>query len=812
MVAAFVQNLGLPLALMPLYGLLLQRRERWAPWTWQVVVGLSFGLWTWMCMFLPVTVAPGIIVDNRVPVVAVAAAFVGPLPGFLAAVMAAGMRIQVGGVGVVPGCISIASAYLAGLMAWRWGGLATSGWPRLRALGLGLVCAAVTLPWTLLLPAPLEPLRILIQMAPGVVLIYPLGTMVLVGLLSQAERHQRTAMAHVSSERRLRALFEDAPEAIILGDPLSGHVVEANREALRLLELPAASVIGRPLTSLHPPGCDPWRRPIDSSWAASRAAERYLLLLPDGNSIPVEACTCRITGVDGRQQLVGFFRDLRAEERSSRALAAAQDLTSRIVAVADMLILGIDQRDRVVFANPAMAALCGHSSDALVGQDARSLILGADDGVWPAEGRCEADLLGADGQRRHIAWSFSRPGQGTDGLALVAMGLDLTHQRAAEERLRQSERLQAIGMLAGGVAHDFNNQLQIIGASAEAIGRRSGEGELRELVESLRYGVQRAAELTGQLLAFSRRGGGHRQSIHLHVLLEELSTLLRRSFDRSYTIELHLEATAPLLHADAGAVQNAVLNLCINARDAMPGGGVLRIQTNDGGDLREGERLAGGFTAVAGSCVTIRIIDQGSGIPEHLQDRIFEPFFTTKGVGQGTGLGLAAVHGTAHELGGSLALSSRVGQGSTFVLCLPTTMEEAKTTLRRETTPSAGSARVLLVDDEPLIVELACEILQESGWTVLAHTDPHAALGRFQEDPGGIDLALIDLNMPGLGGVELAHSLLALRPRLPVVIATGFGPQALDDALRNHPGVSVLRKPYGLDELVAHLAERLPRR
>jgi two-component system, cell cycle sensor histidine kinase and response regulator CckA len=373
---------------------------------------------------------------------------------------------------------------------------------------------------------------------------------------------------------------------------------------------------------------------------------------------------------------------------------------------------------------------------------------------------------------------------------------------ASEEQLRQAQKLESIGILAGGLAHDFNNMLTAINGYSELILRRIEKGDpIRKHVEEIKKAGERSAELTRQLLAFSRRQILQPTALNLNEVVADTASMLERLIGRNISIRTVLAPDLCEIQADLGQLTQVIVNLLINARDALPDGGSVVLETAVI-DL-DADRAAQHVNMEAGRYAMLAISDNGVGMDEQTRSRVFEPFFTTKPAGRGTGLGLATVYGIVKQSGGNIWVYSEPGKGSTFKVYLPQTARAAKAaaspTDQRE--PHAGSETILLVEDEPSVRALAKQILETCGYDVLEASDGAEALLRFGDETVEIDLLVTDLVMPGMGGWELSELVRERCPRIKVLFTSGY----TDDAVVRHglidEGQNFLQKPFTFDSL-----------
>jgi len=375
---------------------------------------------------------------------------------------------------------------------------------------------------------------------------------------------------------------------------------------------------------------------------------------------------------------------------------------------------------------------------------------------------------------------------------------DITERKVLEGQLRQVQKMEGIGTLAGGIAHDFNNILAVINGYAELCVLNSSDPAIvQKSVREIKRAAERATGLVRQILTFSRKAEVRVSSLDLNQHLQDLVKLLAETFPRNITFNFNLDGNLPPLLADQNQLQQIVLNLCVNARDAMPGGGSITLTTQ----RLEGDEVPAGMPGRR-PCACLKVSDTGTGMPAHVRDRIFEPFFTTKGVNKGTGLGLAVVYGIVASHEGSIDVESAVGQGSTFRVCLPFADSAVLTPAAiRPTEFPGGTESILVIDDEAPLRQLLETSLSRKGYTVTTARDGLDAidvLGRMEKR---FDVVLLDLNMPGATGIEVLKVLKVTHPEAKVLVITGHLTPESRVEFEQLGQKAFIRKPYTLDEL-----------
>ena len=637
---------------------------------------------------------------------------------------------------------------------------------------------------------------------------------------------EQAIRALATSEQQLRTLAENTPDVIVRLD-LGSRYLFANPAHEVATGLPAAAILGRTIAEVgHPPELvAAWRTCLDQTIATRQpAAFDFSYATPVGRRYFEARLLLEPATSERGDTILGVFHDVTERAEAAAALARSQ-LRYRTLIESALVGIIVHQDGLIRFANSAAHALFGLARAAAT-----------DDWGWetyiaPAyrdelKARADAALRG-EHPPLHPGWQLVRP-DGThrwvqssvtsiewDGHpALLSFIRDITdlhlaneRQAALEDQLRHAQKLEAVGLLAGGIAHDFNNLLQIIGGNAEfAAADDVSPQEQRDCVREIAKSVQRASEMTRQLLAFSRRQALAREHTDLNDFVGDHVRMLRRVLPE--TIQLQFRpATRPLIVlADRGQLEQVLLNLCLNARDAMPRGGHLSLELA----AISGETAP--HPAEAGAPLAeLRVADTGQGMDDATRERIFEPFFTTKSRDKGTGLGLAVVYGIIHQHGGAITVASRPGEGAVFTIHLPLQTAQAPAPAlppRPRGKSRVAGGRVLLAEDNAPIRRIAVAALRHAGYNVHAVADGIEAAEYFEQHAGNVDLLFFDVMMPRLNGFEAAERCRALRPDIPVIFASGYAAESVGQHEAVPAGAQVLPKPYRAEvllELVAGL-------
>lgn len=549
------------------------------------------------------------------------------------------------------------------------------------------------------------------------------------------------------------------------------------------------------------------------------------------SSLPVGATVVNrpVTILDTNRRLVVFtaviilllvlgivflaVNDVRREraEASARRLATAIEQTAEAIAITDPT--GV-----VTYVNPAFEHTTGFRDAESRGHNIRALL--GEEVAAPLERRVEESLtpyeswkkkitrVRKDGSLVELDLTVS-PVRGRDDEVsnYTYVARDITQEAALEEQLRQSQKMEGIGLLAGGIAHDFNNILTGILGYANMLEPDAAPGStMQEGLHVIQQAAERAAELTKQLLSFAKRGKRQNITVDLNSTILEVVSLLARTVDKNITMTEHFDTNQATVLGDPGQLQQVVLNLAINGRDAMPRGGTLTFRTWH--ELFDGEQLVAHPGAKPGVFVALSVADSGVGIEKKNLRRIFEPFFTTKDTGKGTGMGLAMVYGIVKSHKGFIDVTSDVGRGAVFTAYIPAT-DLVPAAAPPSSLPRKGHGRILVVDDEEVVRKLAREMLRRAGYDVVTVTGMTEAVTWYRMHPHEADLVIIDMVMPGKDGQECFKALKAIDPDVRAILSTGYGldghaQDALDSGM-----VGYVQKPYHMEDLVTAVADAL---
>jgi len=624
----------------------------------------------------------------------------------------------------------------------------------------------------------------------------------------------------VASEMRYRRLFEAARDGILILDGESGRIVDANPFMENLLSYSRADFLGRELWELGFFG------DAEESGRAFRELRQngYIryedlpLKTATGEKIEVEFVS-NVYLVDDVKVIQCNIRDVSARKRDQEALLQSERLNRNLINHLPHRIVVKDVDSVILYCNANYAKDLGLPPEQIIGKNAFAFHPPELAEAYHADDR-EVLLLGVakEVDERYVAagqegWvhTVKVPYRDERGeiVGILAVFEDITERKHLEEQLRQSQKMEAIGSLAGGVAHDFNNLLTGILGFCELISMGLDKDDpIAADVEQIRRCGERATGLTRQLLAFSRKQALAVRILDLNALVVELDGMLRRIVDESIEIRTVLGPELGRVKVDPGQIGQVLMNLVINSRDAMPSGGTLTIETAN--IELDAEFAEAHFASVPGSYVVLTVTDDGCGMDAAVASRIFEPFFTTKEQGKGTGLGLATVYGIVKQSNGSIWCYSEPGHGTSFKIYLPRfDGADARVSLAKLVPPSRGNETVLLAEDDESVRAVIVKILTIEGYVVLMSENGAAALRDYGSPDVAIDLLISDLVMPGMNGYKLMQRMTATRPCLKVLFMSGYTEDAVLRRRTTQDGAFFLPKPFSKDALLRKVREVL---
>ncbi len=631
---------------------------------------------------------------------------------------------------------------------------------------------------------------------------------------------------------QIQKVFDATTQVAIIATDLQGIVTVFNTGAERMLGYRAEDVVGK-LTpaawhvageietrgaelartygrALH--GFDVF---VEATRRGQSEAREWTFVRKDGSQLKVYlAITALRDASNAISGFLGMANDVTERIRAEAELRRSEERFRSLIENASDMITVINSSGIIRFQSPSSERVLGYAPDTLVGKSIFELIHPEDQTTGQDAWRRALDNPGLavsietrlrhqnDQWRTIEAVGRSVPEESAEGY-LILNARDVTESRKMAEQFRQSQKMEAIGQLCGGVAHDFHNILSIIQGNISLM-RLQDElsAEMKDSITEVGEAATRAANLTRQLLAFSRRQTIQRKELDLNEVVSNLTRMLQRIVGEDVRIQTSCSPHPARISADAGMMEQILMNLVVNARDAMPRGGKLVIETAKA----EFDETIVEQTAQArpGKFISLSVTDSGCGIPPETLPKIFEPFFTTEEVGKGTGLGLATVYGIVRQHEGWVSVYSEVGLGTTFRVYLP---YQSEATEVRPSAPVAaraqsGNETILVVEDEPQLRTLVRRILSRQGYKILEASTARAALDVWKQHAGEIRLLLTDLVMPdGMSGMELAHMLLNEQPSLKVIYTSGYSPEIAGKDVPLQDGINFLAKPFDSHQL-----------
>jgi PAS domain S-box-containing protein len=608
------------------------------------------------------------------------------------------------------------------------------------------------------------------------------------------------------SERNFRLLVDGITDYAIYMLDTEGHITNWNKGAERINGYKAKDIVGKHFSVFYTPedrAADLPRRTLEIARREKHFLTEGWRVRKDGSRFFASVV---VDPIYEKRKLIGFakiIRDITERQKAlSDLLKSESQFKTLVGGVTDYALYMLDPTGVVSNWNAGGERIKGYSAKEIVGQHfsrfytpgdqaigkpAKALKIAAETGHYEEEGwrvRKDGSFFWASVVIDPIR---NDPGE-LIGFAKITR--DISERKEAQEKLltmqrqlAESQKFDALGQLTGGVAHDFNNLLMIISGSIHTIRKDITDEKALRALQSIDGASRRAASLTRQLLTFARRQRLQPQSIELSARLDALRDVLNSGLGGTVSLTIDVAADVWNIVVDPNELETALVNLVINARDAMPEGGSVTISAKN---------------IVGKAQVAISVEDTGVGIPDDIAAKVFDPFFTTKAVGKGTGLGLSQVHGFAHQAGGTVELRSTLGSGTTITMCLPKTTTQRS--LEQQQMSSKGSGTVLLVEDNPEVAIVSAGLLEQLGYSVRWAADATAALAELEKDP--VDIVFSDVVMPGkMDGIGLAKAIRAKNPAIPILLVTGYSASTIEIGSE----FPILRKPYQLHELSREL-------
>jgi two-component system cell cycle sensor histidine kinase/response regulator CckA len=628
---------------------------------------------------------------------------------------------------------------------------------------------------------------------------------------AHAEKVQAES-ALAASERRFRSLVQNSSDLVTIVAP-DGAILYASDSAQRIVGYLPSELVGTSLLDyVNGADVEPVQGLLQSGNGKPSVAGpiEFCLRRADGTPVWLEAVGTNLLTDATIRGIVLNARDVSERKRADRALRESEERYRDLFDNASDLVCMAAPDGALLYVNKAWQEGTGYGEEEIgrmqlldiVHPDSRSHYRAVIERVLAGERLDHVELMFVRQSGAPVTVEGNLSCTFKDGRPSVVRGIyrDITERKRVEEHLRRAERMQAAGKLAGGVAHEVNNMMTgVIGFSEFVLRSFESDDPRRSDVEEVIRAGTRAADVTRQLLAFTRQQFLRPQIVEINAVVREMEKMLRRSVGEDKQLELRLSPNAGQIRADRGQLEQVLINLVLNARDAITGHGRVSIETgNSEWDSAYAERH-GGVDIPLGRYVMLAVSDTGCGMNAEVQARIFEPFFTTKAIGQGTGLGLSTVYGIVKQSGGFVWVYSEPGEGSVFKVYLP----EAPVIQQTEMTldpgsqmPTHGSETILVIEDEDIVRNLATRGLRDHGYTVMEAKNGAEALGYIQQHPGVVDLVISDVVMPEMGGRELGHNLALFDPELPILYMSGYtGEDVVQRGLLD-PGAPFQQKPF----------------
>lgn len=786
--------------------------------TFQLISGVLFGAAAIAVMNIPFHLMPGVIFDGRSVIVGAAGMFGGPLAAVLAAAAAGAYRLWLGGAGAVSGVGAIAASGALGAAYHYLRRRRPDTVKYYHLYAFGMLIHTVMLLLMLTLPRAIR-FEVLAKISLPVMLIFPVITMIVCRLLLNRE-------LEVNAKKRLNMIVEGT-RALLLNTDTKGMISFINEAAAGLLGYQVKELVGKRFLEIV--------YPVDRE-RVNKAFSQQLQSRDQGRALDF-----RVVAAGGETRWINFMVnravdngkviglmcvaiDITERKRAEEAQKRSETRYGFMVDTVPFAIISFDPQYNILEWNREAERILGWSREEAVGKSVFELFI-------PVELREEMKQFldsyveGGDEIRANINQNLCKDGsvitcswqdiiiRDSEGrvTGVLATAIDVTEQVRLEEQLKQAQKLESVGRLAGGMAHDFNNLLTTILGYSELISMdQSLNDSVAEGIKDIRKSAERGARLIRQLLAFSRKQIMQPKRINLNELITDLEKMLKRLIEENIDLITRLEPEIKQIEADPVQIEQVIMNLVVNSRDAMPEGGKLIIET---GNVYLDEDYCRIHSSVQpGDYVLLAVSDNGQGMDEKTRRQVFDPFFTTKEVGKGTGLGLSTAYGIVKQSGGYIWVYSEPDQGTTFKIYLPQIKNDnsRSTEVPKAEEAAGGKETILLVEDEGSLRGLAAKVLRKHGYTVIEAANGLEALETMAgSNKLKIDLLITDVIMPEMGGTELAGKLLERYPGIKVLYISGYTDNAIVHYGVLAEGVSFLPKPFSPISLAQKVRDTL---